>query len=30
MSDAFVNQVTLDCLLNKEMFNKHVKTQKAK
>ena len=30
MSDAFVNQVTLDCLLNKEMFNKHVKTQKSK
>jgi uncharacterized UPF0160 family protein len=30
MSDAFVNQVTLDCLLNKEMFNKHVKNQKLK
>jgi hypothetical protein len=30
MSEAFVNQVTLDCLLNKEMFNKHVKNQKAK
>jgi hypothetical protein len=30
MSEAFVNQVTLDCLLNKEMFNKHIKTQKAK
>ena len=30
MSGAFVNQVTLDCLLNKEMFNKHVKNQKAK
>ena len=30
MSDAFVNQVTLDCLLNKEMFNKHVKNQKSK
>ena len=30
MSEAFVNQVTLDCLLNKEMFNKHVKTQRSK
>ena len=30
MSDAFVTQVTLDCLLNKEMFNKHIKNQKAK
>jgi len=30
MSDAFINQVTLDCLLNKEMFNKHVKNEKSK
>lgn len=30
MSEAFVNQVTLDCLLNKQMFNKHIKNQKAK
>ena len=30
MSDAFVNQVTLDCLLNKEMFGKHIKNQKSK
>ena len=30
MSQAFVDQVTLDCLLNKEMFNKHIKNQKAK
>lgn len=30
MSEAFVNQVTLDCLLNKEMFNKHIKNKKAK
>jgi hypothetical protein len=30
MSEAFVNQVTLDCLLNKEMFSKHVKNQKIK
>jgi hypothetical protein len=29
MSEAFVNQVTLDCLLNKEMFSKHIKTQKS-
>ena len=25
MSQAFVDQVTLDCLLNKSMFNAHVK-----
>ena len=30
MSEAFINQVTLDCLLNKEMFNKHVKNQTSK
>ena len=30
MSDTFVNQVTLDCLLNKKIFDKHVKTQKSK
>ena len=30
MSEAFVNQVTLDCLLNKQMFNKHVRNQKSK
>jgi hypothetical protein len=30
MSNAFVNQVTLDCLLNKEMFDKHIKTKKTK
>ena len=30
MSQAFVNQITLDCLLNKEIFNKHIKNQKAK
>ena len=29
MSQAFVNQITLDCLLNKEMFNTHVKNKKA-
>lgn len=30
MSQSFVDQVTLDYLLNKDMFNKHIKTQKAK
>jgi hypothetical protein len=30
MSEAFVNQVTLDCLLNKQMFSKHLKNQKIK
>lgn len=30
MSEAFINQVTLDCLLNKEMFNNHVRIQKSK
>jgi len=30
MSEAFVNQVTLDCLLNKEMFGKHIRNQKSK
>ena len=29
MSQAFVDQVTLDCLLNKSMFGTHVKNQKA-
>jgi hypothetical protein len=28
-SDAFVNQVTLDCLLNKELFGRHVKNKRA-
>lgn len=30
MSQSFVDQVTLDYLLNKDMFNKHIKTQKTK
>jgi hypothetical protein len=30
MSEAFVNQVTLDCLLNKKMFSKHLKNEKIK
>ena len=29
MSQAFVDQVTLDCLLNKSMFNAHVKSKKS-
>ena len=29
MSQAFVDQVTLDCLLNKSMFNTQVKNKKA-
>ena len=29
MSQAFVDQVTLDCLLNKSLFNIHVKNQKT-
>jgi hypothetical protein len=29
MSQAFVDQVTLDCLLNKSLFNTHVKIKKA-
>ena len=30
MSEAFVNQVTLDCLLNQQMFSKHIKNPKVK
>lgn len=30
MSEAFVNQVTLDCLLNKQMYNNQIKTKKSK
>ena len=30
MSDAFVNQVTLDCLLNKELYNSQVRGKQAK
>jgi len=31
MSEAFfVNQVTLNCLLNKQMFSKHVRSEKSK
>ena len=29
MSQAFVDQVTLDCLLNKSLFNNQVKNKKA-
>ena len=30
MSEAFLNQITLDCLLNKEMYNKHLRNKKIK
>ena len=30
MSNSFVNQITLDCLLNKQTFNKCVKSHKTK
>jgi hypothetical protein len=30
MSESFVNQITLDCLLNKESLNKYIKSQKTK
>lgn len=30
MSNNFVNQVTLDCLLNKELYNKHIQNKRAK
>ena len=30
MSESFVNQITLDCLLNKEMYSKHLKSKKIK
>jgi hypothetical protein len=30
MSESFVNQITLDCLLNKEMYSKHLKSTKTK
>lgn len=30
MSDAFVNQVTLDCLLNKELYNSQVRGKRSK
>jgi hypothetical protein len=30
MSEAFLNQVTLDCLLNKNMYNKHLLAEKKK
>jgi hypothetical protein len=29
MSESFINQITLDCLLNKEMYNNHVKKKKV-
>ena len=30
MSEAFLNQVTLDCLLNKNMYNKHLLAERNK
>jgi hypothetical protein len=30
MSESFVNQITLDCLLNKEMYSKHLRSNKIK
>jgi len=30
MSEAFVNQVTLDCLLNKQMYNSQIRSKKTK
>ena len=30
MSEAFLNQVTLDCLLNKNMYNKHLLAERKK
>ena len=30
MSEAFLNQVTLDCLLNKNMNNKHLLAERKK
>ena len=30
MSESFINQVTLDCLVNKEMYNNHIKSKQNK
>jgi hypothetical protein len=30
MSESYVNQVTLECLLNKQIFSNHIKNQKIK
>jgi len=30
MSQSLINQITLDCLLNKEMMGKHVMKQREK
>ena len=30
MSEAYINQVTLDCLLNKQIMNKYLKSKKTK
>ena len=28
MSDSFITQITLDCLVNKEIYNTHLKSKK--
>ena len=30
MSNSFITQITIDCLLNKEMYNDHIKSKKTK
>ncbi len=30
MSQAYVNQLTIDCLLNKDVINKHLKSKQSK
>jgi len=30
MSESFVNQITLDCLLNKEVYGKHLRSKNVK
>ena len=30
MSQAYVNQLTIDCLLNKDLINKHIKNKQSK
>ena len=30
MSQAYVNQLTIDCLVNKGMINKHIKNKQTK
>jgi hypothetical protein len=30
MNESYINQITLDCLLNKDMINKHLRNKKTK